>query len=164
MWYMSPRPVSVSIDVPQPRADVYAYLDVMANHEPFTDHMLTDWEYSGPASGVGAKARVTSSFGALTDTAEIEVVAASAPALIIERNVSAKGRRVATGTYTLDELPGDGDGDGGGTRVTFTYAWEQAPLPDRVLAPVVRSVLKRGNATAMTRLRDRLATMTPAAR
>ncbi|WP_445150161.1 SRPBCC family protein [Baekduia sp. Peel2402] len=151
---MTPRPVSVSIDVPQPRADVYAYLDVMANHEPFTDHMLTDWEYSGPASGIGSKARVKSSFGALTDTADIEVVAASAPALIVERNVSAKGRRVATGTYTLDELPDD---DGGGTRVTFTYAWEKAPLPDRVLAPVVRSVLKRGNATAMTRLRERLA-------
>ena len=149
---MTPRPVSVSIDVPQPRADVYAYLDVMANHEPYTDHMLTDWEYSGPASGVGSKARVVSSFGALKDTADIEVVAATAPGMIIERNVSAKGRRVATGTYTLDELPA-----GGGTRVTFTYAWEQAPLPDRVLAPVVRSLLKRGNATAMERLRDRLA-------
>lgn len=156
MWYMTPRPVSVSIDVPQPRADVYAYLDVMANHEPFTDHMLTDWEYSGPASGVGSKARVVSSFGALKDTADIEVVAASAPALIVERNVSANGRRVATGTYTLDELSAD-DGGVGGTRVTFTYAWEKAPLPDRVLAPVVRSVLKRGNATAMTRLRERLA-------
>lgn len=153
---MTPRPVSVSIDVPQPRADVYAYLDVMANHEPFTDHMLTDWEYSGPASGVGSKARVVSSFGALKDTADIEVVAASAPGLIIERNVSAKGRRVATGTYTLDELPT-------GTRVTFTYAWEKAPLPDRMLAPVVRSLLKRGNATAMARLRERLATTDAAA-
>lgn len=150
---MTPRPVSVSIDVPQPRADVYAYLDVMANHEPFTDHMLTGWEYSGPASGVGSKARVVSSFGALKDTADIEVVAATAPSVIVERNVSAKGRRVATGTYTLDELPA---GDGGGTRVTFTYAWEKAPLPDRMLAPVVRSLLKRGNATAMERLRDRL--------
>jgi hypothetical protein len=155
---MTPRPVSVSIDVPQPRADVYAYLDVMANHEPFTDHMLTDWEYSGPASGVGSKARVVSSFGALKDSADIEVVAATAPSSIVERNVSAKGRRVATGTYTLDELP---DADGGGTRVTFTYAWEKAPLPDRVLAPVVRSVLQRGNATAMERLRDRLAERVP---
>lgn len=153
---MTPRPVSVSIDVRQPRADVFAFLDVMANHEPFTDHMLTGWEYSGPASGVGARARVTTRFGAITDTADIEVVAATAPSVIVERNVSAKGRRVATGTYTLDELP-----ETGGTRVTFTYAWERAPLPDRVLAPVIRSVLRRGNRTAMARLRERLAAAVP---
>jgi hypothetical protein len=29
-----PKPVTVSIDVPQPRAAVFAFLDVMANHEP----------------------------------------------------------------------------------------------------------------------------------
>jgi Polyketide cyclase / dehydrase and lipid transport len=143
--------VNVAIDIPQPRADVYAFLDVMANHEPFTDHMLVDWRYSGPASGVGAKARVRSSFGALSDTADIEVVAAEAPARIVERNVSAKGRRVATGTYELADLPT------GGTRVRFTYAWEKAPLPDRVLSPLVRGVLRRGNAKAMTRLAERLA-------
>jgi hypothetical protein len=147
----TPRPISVSVDVPRARTDVYAFLDVMANHEPFTDHMLVDWEYSGPPSGVGAKARVRSSFGALSDTADIEVVAAEAPARIVERNVSAKGRRVATGTYELADLPT------GGTRVQFTYAWEKAPLPDRVLSPLVRGVLRRGNAKAMTRLAQRLA-------
>jgi carbon monoxide dehydrogenase subunit G len=147
----APRPVSVSIDVPQPRTAVYAFLDVMANHEPFTDHMLVDWSYSGPPRGVGAKARVTSSFGALTDTVDIEVVAADAPATIVERNVSAKGARVATGTYELADLPA------GGTRVQFTYRWEKAPLPDRVLSPLVRGVLRRGNAKAMSRLAERLA-------
>ncbi len=147
---MTPRPVSVSVDVAHPRADVFDHLDVMANHEPFTDHMLTDWEYSGPPRGVGSKARVRSSFGALSDTAEIEVVSATAPATIVERNVSAKGRRVATGTYELDDLPD------GGTRVRFTYAWERAPLPDRVLAPLVRGLLRRGNEKAMSRLAQRL--------
>lgn len=147
---MIPRPISVSIDVPHPRADVFDHLDVMANHEPFTNHMLTDWEYSGPPRGVGSKARVKSSFGALSDHADIEVVAAAPPAKIVERNVSAKGARVATGTYTLDELPG------GATRVTFTYAWERAPLADRVLSPLVRTLLRRGNETAMARLRDQL--------
>ena len=51
MWYIMtpPQPVTVSIDVPQDRASVYAYLDVMANHEHFTDHMLTNWRVSGPA-------------------------------------------------------------------------------------------------------------------
>lgn len=40
--------------------------------------------------------------------------------------------------------------------MTFTYAWERAPLPDRVLSPLVRSLLKRGNATALQRLREQL--------
>jgi hypothetical protein len=145
-----PRPISVSIDVPQPRPAVYDFLDVMANHEPFTDHMLVDWSYSGPPRGIGSKARVHSSFGGLKDAADIEVVAVDAPTRIVERNVSAKGRRIATGTYDLADLPT------GGTRISFTYAWEQAPLPDRVLSPLVRGFLRRGNAKAMARLAEQL--------
>src|SRR6478735_117891 len=59
VWYIMtpPQPVTVSIDVPQSRATVYAYLDVMANHEAFTDHMLTNWRVSGPATGVGSKGK-----------------------------------------------------------------------------------------------------------
>jgi hypothetical protein len=147
----TPRPVSVSVEVPQPRTAVYDFLDVMANHEPFTDHMLSDWTYSGPPRGIGAKARARTMLGAKSETADIEVIAGEAPAKIVERNVSAKGRRVATGTYELTDLPT------GGTHVRFTYAWEQAPLPDRVLSPLVRRILKRANEKAMTRLAEQLA-------
>jgi hypothetical protein len=52
------KPVTVSIAVPNRREEVYDYLDVLANHEPFTDHMLVDWRCSGPAAGLGARARV----------------------------------------------------------------------------------------------------------
>src|SRR3954464_3094854 len=76
VWYTMIAPVTVFIDVPQPRRDVYAFLDVMANHEQFTDHMLVGWQVSGPAAGVGAKAAVTAKFGAMSDHAEIEVVEA----------------------------------------------------------------------------------------
>ena len=145
-----PKPVSVSIDVPQPRPDVFSFLDVMANHEPFTDHMLVDWTYAGPAAGVGSKARVHSIAGGRREPVEIEVVAAEAPARIVERNVSAGGRRVGLGTYELTELPS------GGTRVSFTYAWERAPLLDRVLAPLARALLRRGNQRAMERLAQQL--------
>jgi len=110
---MTPRPVSVSIDVPQPRADVYAYLDVMANHEPFTDHMLQDWHFSGPPSGVGSKAQVTTKMGGMTDHAEIEVFEVQEGRLIRERSVGAKGKRVAHGTYELSDTPS------GGTRIEF---------------------------------------------
>jgi carbon monoxide dehydrogenase subunit G len=149
MWYM--RPVRVSIDVPQNREDVYEFLDVMANHEQFTDHMLHDWEYAGPPRGVGSRARVHVTVGGRTETIEMQVVAAERPVSIVERNVGAGGRRVATGTYMLQDLRG------GGTRIAFEYAWESAPVSERLLSGVVRGVLRRGNRRAMERLAQRLA-------
>ena len=112
--------------------------------------MLVDWSYAGPPSGVGSKAHVHSVFAGRKEAVDIEVVEADPPTRITERNVSAKGKRVATGTYELADLPD------GGTRVTFTYAWERVPAVDRVLAPVIRSVLRRGNARAMARLAEQL--------
>ena len=103
MWYIMtpPQPVTVSIDVPQDRASVYAYLDVMANHEHFTDHMLTNWRVSGPPTGIGSKANVTTKVGAITDEAVIEVFEVEDGRLIRERSIGAKGKRIAHGTYTL---------------------------------------------------------------
>src|SRR5690348_13535937 len=95
MWYM--KPVQVHIDVQQQREQVYDFLDVMANHEPFTDHMLQDWRYAGPPSGVGAKAQVTVKAAGRSETVDIEVVAGERPRTIVEQNVGAGGRRVGTG-------------------------------------------------------------------
>jgi hypothetical protein len=145
------KPVSVSIDVPQAPVEVYDFLSPMANHERFTDHLLQDWRYAGPAQGVGSKAAVSTRVGGRTDDIEIEVVSVEPNRRIVERNVGAKGKRVANGTYVLDSLPD------GGTRVTFTYAWKSAPIAERLLAPVARSVLRRGNETALRRLADLLA-------
>ena len=71
--------------------------------------------------------------------------------MIAEENVGANGHRHATGTYTLEELPG------GGTRVVFEYAWHRVPLGERVAAPLVRAFVRRGNERAMRRLADQLA-------
>ena len=150
MWYM--KPVRVTTDVPQPPERVFDYLDVMANHEPFTNHMLQDWEYSGTERGVGSKARVTVKAAGRTEKVDFEVIAADRPVRIVEQNVGAGGRRVATGTYTLEPLPG------GGTRIAFEYAWTRAPLSERIAAPLVRTILRRGNQRAMTRLAEQLAT------
>src|ERR1700733_667848 len=98
MWYM--RPVRVSIDVPTPREEVFDLLDVMANHEPFTNHMLSEWEYSGPARGVGSKARALSKAAGKPDVIDITVVSADPPLKIVEENTGANGRRRANGTYT----------------------------------------------------------------
>jgi hypothetical protein len=151
MWYM--KPVRVTVDVHQPIDEVYDFLDVMANHEPFTNHILKDWEYSGADRGIGSRARVHVSAGGRTDTVDIEVVAAERPTRIVERNIGARGKRVANGTYTLSELPS------GGTHVQFEYAWRQIPLSERVLSPVVRGMLRRANERAMERLAERLQTI-----
>src|SRR3954469_3758799 len=145
-----PQPVTVSVDVPQSRAAVYEYLDVMANHEAFTDHMLTNWRLSGPATGIGSTARVTTKAGGVTDEAVIEVFEVEPGRMIRERSIGAKGKRIAHGTYTLSDLPD------GGTHIEFTFAVQQAPLADRALAPVMRAMLGRGNARAMRRLAEQL--------
>ena len=144
------KPVTVSIDVPQGREQVYAHIDVLANHEPFTDHMLVDWEYSGLRSGVGARARMRFKRPGRADWMDMEVVEAERPRTTTEEAVSARGRRRTRGTYVLEELPD------GGTRISFRFEWLEAPLSDRLLAPLVRAVLRRGNERAMTRLAERL--------
>jgi carbon monoxide dehydrogenase subunit G len=147
------KPVTVTVDVPQPRAAVYDFLDVMANHEPFTDHIMQDWRYSGPASGIGSKARVKAVAGGRTETVEIEVIEAERPVKTVERNIGAGGKRVSTGTYTLADLPG------GGTRITFTYEWQQAPWSERLAEPVVRGIARRAFERAMQRLAGQLGTL-----
>jgi hypothetical protein len=145
------KPVEVTIDVPHPTEQVFDFLDVMSNHEPFTNHMLQNWEYSGPDRGIGSKARVTVKAAGRSEMVDIEVVAAERPHTIVEQNVSAGGRRIGTGTYTLQELPG------GHTRIAFEYAWRQALVSDRVAAPLIRAILRRGNQRAMERLAEQLA-------
>lgn len=149
IWYM--KPVTVTTNVPYPREDVFDFLDVMANHEPFTDHMLKDWTYSGPERGIGSKAKVKVNAAGRSETVEIEVIDAERPSMIVEQNVSAGGRRIGTGTYKLESLPNRE------TRIVFEYAWKQAPLSDRAAAPLVRAILARGNRRAMARLAEQLA-------
>ncbi|WP_329037590.1 SRPBCC family protein [Streptomyces sp. NBC_01725] len=145
------RSVTVSIDVPQSAEQVYDFLDVMAHHERFTDHYLTNWRYSGPGRGVGSGATVTAALGGTKADVTIEVVEAEPPRRIVERNISAAGRRQAHGTYDIEPLPA------GGSRVSFTYAWVRAPLTDRLLAPAVRATMRRANRKVMSRLATELA-------
>jgi len=141
------KPVRVSIDVPQAREDVYDFLDVLANHERFTDHMFRDWQCEGPTRGVGAKVRFTAVVGGRSEAIDVEVIEAERPSRNMERNVGASGR-VATGTYTLDELPG------GGTRITFENAWLKVPRAEALSARLVRAVVRRGNQRALERLAE----------
>jgi hypothetical protein len=144
------KPVAVSITVPNGRDEVYGFLDVLANHEPFTDHMMVDWRYAGPASGVGARARMRLKKPGRADWMELEVVEAYPPGRSSEVTVSAGGRRRTRGTYILEELPT------GGTKITFEFAWLRIPPTERLAAPITRAIVRRGNQTALQRLSERL--------
>ena len=144
------KPVRVTTRVPYPPEDVYDFLDVMANHEQFTDHMLRAWQYSGPERGVGSRATVTAKLAGHSEVVEIEVIAGKRPKTIVEQNVGAGGRRIATGTYILEPAAG------GGTLITFEYAWKRAPFSERIAAPLVRASLEAANRRSLARLAELL--------
>lgn len=146
------KPINVSVKVDRPRDEVFAFLDVIANHEQFTDHMLVDWSLSGPPAGVGSKARVRAPLPGPKDWLEVEVLESVAPVRTVEETVGAKGRRRTRGTYTLEETPD------GGTLVRFELAFIEVPPHERLLAPLLRGWLARANARAMVRLGETLAT------
>jgi len=144
------KPVSVSVDVPQSREEIYDYLDVLGNHERFTDHLLLDWELIGPERGVGARARMRVKSPGRDEWIEMEVIAAERPVMSTEESVGANGRRRTRGTYRLEALPG------GGTRITFEFAWLEAPVIERLAAPLTRSIVRRANAKSLDRLAQTL--------
>ena len=140
------KPIVVTTTLSPPREDVYAFLDVLANHEPFTDHIMVNWKYSGSRAGVGAKANARLRAPGSNENIDIEVIEAERPHRIVEESVSAGGKRRTRGAYELDELPD------GGTRITFELAWIEAPRNERMTAPLMRAFMRRTNGRSMRRL------------
>lgn len=149
------KPIVVNTFSDRPREDVFAFLDVMANHEPFTNHMLVDWSYDGPASGVGAKARMRANAPGPKQWLDMEVVAATPGETIVEEAVSAGGRRKTRGTYTLSDRPG------GGTDIRFQLEYLAMPAGEKLFSPLLRAWLQRANQKAMDRLHERLGNPAP---
>jgi hypothetical protein len=55
--------VTVSVTVPNDREEVYKFLDVLANHEPFADHVMIDWQYRDLDFGGPEKAALAEAWG-----------------------------------------------------------------------------------------------------
>lgn len=144
------KPVIVSATVAKPAAEVYEFLDLLANHEAFTNHMLVDWKFSGPKRGVGARAKARANTTGSQDWTEFEVVEAEPPSRIVEEGVGAGGKRHTRGTYRLEELPD------GGTRVSFELAWLEASRLERLGSPLIRAFVRRSDGKAMRRLAKQL--------
>lgn len=138
------KPVRVSVHVPYSPEQVYDFLAISTNHELFNQHMLSDWSFSGPPCGVGSTTHATVTLGR-RDAVRIEVMEDLPPNRIVERNVGAGGRRVATGTYSLAASDA-------GTKVTFEYAWQRAPITERLAGAIVRRVMRNALRTSMREL------------
>jgi hypothetical protein len=140
------KPIVSSITVQRPRDEVFRFLDVLSNHEQFTDHFLVDWSLSGPATGVGARARMRTKLPGPADWADMEVIESVAPERIVERAVGAGGKRRSRGSYFLESEGEDA------TRVRFELVIEALPAAARPLAPLAGAWLRRANDKAMRRL------------
>ena len=144
------KPIAVSTSVSRPREEVFAFLDVLANHEPFTNHMLVDWTLDGPRTGAGARARMRANVPGPKDWVDMEVLESRPPERIVAQAVGAQGRLRPRGTYTLSDAPG------GGTHIAFELAYELMPARERLISPLLAAWLRRGNQKAMDRLRATL--------
>lgn len=145
------QPVTVTTVVQRPIDEVYDHLDVLGNHEAFTDHFMVDWELEGPPKGVGARLRANVVALGRKQPIDLEVYEADAPTRIVERTVAAGGKRVTRGTYRLEPAGDDA------TKVSFEIAWEKTPLGDRIAGPMIRPLLRKMNQQAMDRLAEQLA-------
>jgi uncharacterized protein YndB with AHSA1/START domain len=144
------NPVTVTTAIARPREQVFDYLDDLSNHAGFLDHFLVDWEFSGPARGIGAKGTARVSAPGSQDWTEFEVVDSKRPERIAEEGVGAKGKRRTRGTYYLSDRPD------GGTDVAFKLEWLEAPRGERLIAPLSRTFVRRTNGKSLRRLKKQL--------
>jgi len=144
------KPVTVSTAVPKSSQEVFEFLEVLANHKAFMDHLFVDWSFSGPARGVGAKARARVSAPGSREWADFEIVEAERPDRIVEAGASSNGKRQTRGTYRFEELPE------GGTKISFEFAWIATPRSERLAPLLARTFIRRANGKAMRRLAKQL--------
>jgi uncharacterized protein YndB with AHSA1/START domain len=146
-------PVSVSVTIARPPAEVFEYLADIANHAEFTDHYLVDWRLTREDSygeGAGVRFRVKAPLTRFP-WADVAFVEVDPPRKIVEVGRAGKFNRVRTlGTYELEPV-----GGGSSTRVTFTFESQPGNLADRLGESLgARGWFRRKNAKAMRRLRS----------
>ncbi len=141
-----PEPVTVSVEVARPRQEVFDYVDVLANHERWMDHLFKDWRFEGPARGVGAMAKARVDAPGSREQVSFKVIESAAPERIVEEGESAHGKRETRGTYRFTE-PAVGR-----TRIEFELEWLKTPRSERIAPFLSRAFMSRANGKGMKRL------------
>jgi uncharacterized protein YndB with AHSA1/START domain len=142
-------PVSSTVVIDRPPAEVFAYLVDVANHAEFTDHYLEDFRLTREDSigvGAGARFRVDAPLNRFS-WADVTIVEAEAPRRIVQRGRTGKYNRIRmVSTYELEPVSGS-------TRVTLTTETERPRLPsDRIMEAIARRWFKRKQRKAVKRL------------
>jgi len=145
-------PLTLSISIARPPAEVFEYLADVANHAEFSDHYLLDWHLTRVDSygrGAGARFRIAAP-GARFNWADVTLAEVDPPHRIVETGYGGKFNRIkTTASYTL-EPAGDGV-----TRVEFSCETEPATVTDRLIERLGAQRWMRRKATrALERLRS----------
>ena len=136
------KPITASITIERPQEELFDLIEDLRRHEAWTDHMLVEW------SGTAERVRVRSALPGPADWLDIQTTSVTPPSETVERTTGAKGKRVSYGTYRLREAGPSS------TEVEFELRIETMPRRERVLFPVLRPWLQRGNDRAMRRLKE----------
>jgi len=145
-------PVTATVTIDKPAADVFAYLVDVANHAEFTDHYLKDFRLTREDSigvGAGARFRVDAPLNRFS-WADTVITEAKAPQRIVQRGRTAKYNRVRiVSQYEIEPI-------GHGTsKVSLTTETETPRLPsDKLMELLARGWFKRKQRKAMRRLRS----------
>ena len=136
-------PFELDVTISRSRAEVFAYLQDIANHAEFTDHFLVRWHLTREDSigqGAGARFFRKARFTRYT-WADVTFAEVAEPRLIVERGRAGKYNRILTrAVWELEETHG-----GQSTRVSFSYETKPKLPSDRIMAAVLgeRGRMKR---------------------
>lgn len=146
------EPVTASITIGRPPAEVYDYLVDVANHPEFSDHYLVDFRLTREASrgrGAGARFRLKTRrtrFG----WADVVVVEADPPRLIAMHGRGGKFNRTRfVATFALSPGPSSS------TRLSLTTETDPGAPGDRFVEALgLRPWMRRQTARAVRRIRS----------
>jgi uncharacterized protein YndB with AHSA1/START domain len=144
-------PVTATVTIDRPRAEVFAYLADIANHPEFSDHYMSDWRLTRLDSvgrGAGARFRFDAPLQRFS-WSDMTFVVVEPPQRIVAVGRGGKFNRIKTTTiWTLADAPG------GGTEVEFMFESEPVLPTDRWVEALSgqRGWFKRKVNKAMSRL------------
>jgi hypothetical protein len=149
------KPVTVSIEVPNPPHQVYEFLEVLGNHEQFMDHFMVDWELSGPRRGVGAKANVRVKATTEKDWTDVEIVEADAGRRLAQVGGGDRRRLERKAAHPRHLQPRGPAGRRNPHQVRARV--RRASDRERLMGPLQRAYVRRVNRKGMKRLAEELA-------
>jgi uncharacterized protein YndB with AHSA1/START domain len=144
-------PVTATVVVDRPVAEVYEYLADIANHAEFTDHYFEDFRLTREDSlgvGAGARFRVDAPLNRFS-WADITITEATPPKRIVQRGRTGKFNRIRLiSQYDLEPVGGSS------ARVSLTTETDTPRLPsDKLMELLARRWFRRNQRKALKRLR-----------